>query len=258
VSAASTAAATAVAWAGRILALYGQGDLTLGHVSARLGERGGDRIYMKRKGIGLEEVTAADVLTLDANGRKIGGAGASHLEVVLHTEVYRAREDVGAVVHTHPLYATALSAVAADLQYLTHDAVLFPDGVGIFEDTSDLVLTPEVGAAVAKALGPRRAVLLRNHGVLVVGRDVRWAVLTALTLERAVRMQTVAESLGILRPIPESMIAAQHASKYREGFLDEYWEYWVRCVRRAGLDDGMPRGSHRPRRPAGNGVRRSR
>jgi hypothetical protein len=54
-------------------------------------------------------------------------------------------------------------------------------------------------------------------------------------------MQAVAGSLGILRPIPESMIAAQHASKYRESFLDEYWEYWVRCVRRAGLDDGMQR-----------------
>jgi L-fuculose-phosphate aldolase len=235
-----------VAWAGRILVLYGHGDLTLGHVSAR----DGPRIYMKRKGIGLEEVTPADVLTLDLDGRKTAGTGAVHLEAVLHTEVYRAREDVGAVVHTHPMYATALGAVAADLQYLTHDAVLFPEGIGIFEDTSDLVLTPEAGAAVARALGRRRAVLLRNHGVLVVGRDVRWGVLAALTLERAVRMQAVAESLGLLRPIPASTIASQHASKYREDFLDEYWDYWLRCVRRAGLDAGMPRrrDAGRPRR----------
>ena len=227
---------TAVAWAGRILALYGHGDLTLGHVSVR----DGNRIYMKRKGIGLEEVAPADVLTLDLIGRKTAGTGTAHLEVVLHTEVYRAREDVGAVIHTHPIYATALSAVAASLQYVTHDAVMFPEGIGVFEDTADLVVTPDVGAAVARSLGPRRAVLLRNHGVLVVGKDVRWAVLAALTLERAVRMQAVAESLGILKPIPESMVASQHASKYRESFLDEYWEYWVRCVRRAGLDSGMP------------------
>ncbi len=216
--------------------MHGHGDLTLGHASARDGER----VYMKRKGIGLEEVTPADVLTLDRGGRRITGTGTVHLEAVLHTEVYRARPDVGAVIHTHPFYTTAMSAVAAELQYLTHDAVLFPEGIGIFEDTADLIVTREGGAAVARALGIRRAVLLRNHGVLIAGKDIRWAVLTALTLERAIRLQAVAVSLGILRPIPESMVALQQASKYRDEFLDEYWAYWIRCARRAGLDDGMP------------------
>lgn len=227
-----------VAWACRILAMHGQGDLTLGHASAREGER----IYMKRKGIGLEEVTAGDLLTLDAGGQKVSGSGRVHLEAPLHTEVYRARPDVGAVIHTHPLYAIAFGATDARLEYLSHDALLFAEGIAVYEDSADLVVTPESAQAIAASLGPRRALLLRNHGALVVGRDVRWAVLAALTLERAFQIQAAASGLGTRRPIGDALIPALHASKYREEFLDEYWAYWVRGVRRAGLDTGMPGG----------------
>lgn len=232
----TTALRHQVAWACRILALHGHGDLTLGHVSARQG----DRVLMKRKGLGLEEVTPRDIVALDLDGRKVTGSGAVHLEAPLHLEVYRTRGDVGAVIHTHPLYATALASTGGRLEYLTHDALLFPEGLAVYDDSADLVMTQETGRAVAEALGPHRAILLRNHGVLVVGRDLRWAVLAALTLERAVRLQTVVAQLGDARPIAPEMVAPLHASKYREEFLDEYWAYWVRSVRRTGLGQGMP------------------
>lgn len=159
-----------VAWACRILALHGHSDLTLGHVSAR--RPVGDSYYLKSKGLGLEEVTPEDVVGLDLNGGRIWGQGEVHLEAPLHTEVYRARPDVGAVVHTHPPMTTALGATTAGLEFLNHDGVLFPDGVGTFEETPELITMPLQGEAVAKALGMRRAVLLRNHGVLVVGQDI--------------------------------------------------------------------------------------
>jgi L-fuculose-phosphate aldolase len=225
-----------VAWACRILAAYGHGDLTLGHVSARAG----DRVFMKRKGLALEEVAPGDVLTLDLAGRRVRGNGPVHLEVPLHTEVYKARPDVGAVIHTHPIYTTALGAVEATLLPLSHDALLFPDGLAVFDDTADLIMSAEVGADIARALGTRRAVLLRNHGVLVVGKDVRWAVFAAVTLERAVMVQAVASRLGEPRPIPATLLEPLHASKYRDEFMDEYWAYWLRTVRRMGLDEGMP------------------
>ncbi len=241
-SSASTAAeierlALQVAWACRILAMEGHGDLTLGHVSARLPD--GARILMKRKGVGLDEVTAADVLMLDLEGRKLAGDGEVHLEAVLHTEIYKHRADVGAVIHTHPPYATAFGAVDSQLLYLSHDALLFTDGVAVYEDSS-LVLTPEAGAAVARTLGPRRVIVLRNHGVIAVGADLRWAVLTALAFERAVRLQALAAMLGPARPIPAEDVMTLSASKYREEFLDEYWAYWLRSLRRRGLAAGMP------------------
>jgi L-fuculose-phosphate aldolase len=221
-----------VAWACRILALEGYADLTLGHVSAR--PAGGEAIYIKRKGVALGEVEPDDVVDLD------DPAGDLHLETVLHTEIYARRPDVGAVVHGHPPYATALGATGARLELLTHDAVLFAEGISFFEESAELITELDQGRAVAEALGSRRALILRNHGVVVADKDVRWAVLSAITLERAVRLQAIASTLGELRPIPTEVAEGMFADKYQERFLDEYWAAWIRRARRAGADDGMP------------------
>src|SRR4051794_19645722 len=211
-----------VAWACRILAAEGYADLTLGHVSARGPD--GD-VWIKRKGIALGEVEPDDIVALDDTSAVL------HLETVLHTGVYRARRDVGAVVHGHPPYATAPGATTSHLSLLTHDAVLFADGVGRFEEP-DLIVDDEQGDRVAAALGGRRAVLLQNHGVVVVGKDVPWAVLTAATLERAARLQAHAAALGELRPIRHELARQLFASKYRDEFVEEYWAAWQRSVAR--------------------------
>src|SRR3989440_10354639 len=135
-----------VAWACRILAAEGYADLTLGHVSARSAD---GSIWIKRKGVALGEVEAGDVVSLDTDA-------VLHLETVLHTGVYGVRADVGAVVHGHPPYATALGATDAELVPLTHDGILFADGVGRFDDP-DLIVAGDQGARVAASLGDTRA-----------------------------------------------------------------------------------------------------
>ena len=213
-----------VAWACRILASEGYADLTLGHISAR-GPEG--EIWIKRKGVALDEVEPEDVVTLEDPDAVL------HLETVLHTGVYRARPDVGAVVHGHPPYATALGATAADLLVLTHDGILFADGVSRFGD-ADLIVDDDQGDRVAEALGSRRVVLMENHGVLVVGADVKWAVLTAVTLERAAQLQSIASTLGELRPVEHEVALQLQPVKYREEFVEEYWAAWQRRVTREG------------------------
>ncbi len=221
-----------VAWACRILALEGYADLTLGHVSAKPAD--GEAIYIKRKGVALDEVEPTDIVDLN------DPTAVLHLETVLHTEIYALRPDVGAVVHGHPPYATAFGATNAHFELLTHDSVLFADGVSVFDETAELITEREQGRAVAEALGPRRAVILANHGVVIADKDVRWAVLSAITLERAIRLQAIAAPLGELRPIPKVLAEGMVADKYQERFLDEYWAAWVRRTRRAGADEGMP------------------
>jgi L-fuculose-phosphate aldolase len=213
-----------VALACRVLAGEGYADLTLGHVSAR--GRDGE-IWIKRKGVSLDEVEPDDVVAIDDTDAVL------HLETVLHTGVYRVRPDVGAVVHGHPPYATALGATSSSLALLTHDAILFADGVGRFDDP-DLIVDDAQGERVAAALGPRRAVLMQNHGVLVVGKDVPWAVLAAATLERAAQLQSVASTLGELRPISPELARGLHPVKYRDEFVEEYWAAWQRRVARSG------------------------
>lgn len=226
-----------VAWACRMLALGGQGDFTLGHASARAAD---GTILMKPNKLGLEEVRPGDVLTLDPSGAKLAGEGPVHLEAVLHTAVYAARPDVGAVIHTHPPYSTAFGATDAKLEMINHDAVLFYDGLAFFDQTAELIVSPEQGADIAAALGEKRVLVMRGHGVLVTGSTLPWAVYAALTLERVIRIQSLARSLGELRPMTDAMAARVFPDKYRDEYLDTYWHYLVRQVRRARLDAGMP------------------
>jgi L-fuculose-phosphate aldolase len=185
--------------------------------------------------VALDEVEPEDVIPLDVEREDAFAAPEMHLEAVLHTEVYKARPDVGAVVHGHPLHATALGATEADLELLTHDAILFADGVAFFDETAELITAPEQGRAVAAALGPRRAVILRNHGVLVVGKDIPWAVLAAVTLERALRLQSLAAAFGGPRPISQEWAERMQPDKYHDGLVAEYWAAWTRKLRRLGL-----------------------
>ncbi len=227
---------TDVALACRVVALEGYVDLTLGHVSAR--EPGSRTVWIKRKGVALDEVEASDVIALDLDDPEALSSPDYHLESVMHAEVYRARDDVNSVIHGHPLYGTALGASDATLALLTHDAVLFTDGLGIYEEGPALVTEASQGRAVAAALGGRRAALLRNHGVVIAAEDVRWAVLTAVTLERAIRFQSIVASLGQGMPIPAESALILRPQKYQDRFLDEYWAAWVRRVDRARGPEG--------------------
>lgn len=217
-----------VATACRVIALEGYLDLTLGHVSARnAGER---TIWIKRKGVALDEVEPSDIIPLELDDPTALERADYHLESVMHSEIYLARPDVGSVVHGHPLYGTALGSTDGRLEMLTHDAVLFAGGLGDFDDGPALITSREQGRRVAMALGSRRAALLRNHGVVIAGEDIRWAVLAAVTLERAIRFQTVAGMLGQPRPISQDGAENLSPLKYQDGFLDEYWAAWVRKV----------------------------
>jgi L-fuculose-phosphate aldolase len=227
-----------VAWSCRILALGDHGDYTLGHVSARSAD--GQHMLMKRYGLGLEEVTPEDVLRLDLDGNILEGRGRAHLEFVLHSETYRVRPDVQSVIHTHPPYATAFGATDAELQLLNHDAVLFKEGLAYFDDTAELIVHPEQGVRVAEALGDRRVAIMRGHGVLFTGSSVPWVTYTALTLERVLRIQSVARSLGNLQPMTPEMASRVYPDKYQDVHVHSYWAYLIRGVQRAGLDQGMP------------------
>lgn len=227
-----------VAWACRILASHGYEDLTLGHVSARGAD--GRTIYIKRKGVALGEVTPGDVLAFDLDDDVAQLGETMHLEAVLHTEVYKRRDDVRCVVHGHPLYATAFGATDDEFEILTHDGVLFPTGIASYSGVPDLIIDEQQGANVAEALGAGSALLLRNHGVLVAERSVEWATLAGVLLERSLRIQSIARTFGRLRPIAPEWVQEIHPRKYQDGFSAEYWDAWVRELRRDGRAFGMP------------------
>ena len=185
--------------AGNILDAADQGDLTRGHVSVRA-PGDASHFYMKPHSQGLDEITPENIVVCNLAGEKVGGGGRRHSEVFIHSEIYRQRPDVTSVIHTHPTHAVALSATGRPLLPVSQPGVAFCDGaekgVPYFTETIDLIRTPEMGAAVARALGGASAVFLRNHGVAVVGASLDESVVLALLLEEACRIQLLAQGGG--------------------------------------------------------------
>ena len=133
-----------VAQACNILAMEGHNDTVYGHVSARIETT--DQVWMKPHTLGLEEVRPHDVLTIDLDGNKLAGELPRHSEFPIHTEVYRRRPDVQCVVHTHPPYATAFSAVDEPLRPVNHEGTLFAPTTL----TRRSISTPRVSAVMGK------------------------------------------------------------------------------------------------------------
>src|ERR1700693_2029545 len=158
-------------WAGKVLVGEGQDDFTRGHISVLLPDDP-SRFLMKAHSIGLDEITMDNILTIDLDGKVVAGTAKRHSEVYIHSEIFKARADVACVLHTHPPYSIALSASGRSLKAYSQPGALFYDSLGLYDDTINLIRTPEMGAGVARALGSRRAVLLKNHGVVVEGGTV--------------------------------------------------------------------------------------
>src|SRR5215472_13346131 len=175
-------------WAGKVLVGEGQDDFTRGHISVRLPDDPG-RFYMKPHSIGLDEITLDNILTIDLEGEVVAGGSRRHSEVYIHSEIFKARADVACVLHTHPPYSIALSASGRPMRAYSQPGALFYNSLGLYDDTINLIRTHQMGAGVARALGPHRAVLLKNHGVVVTGKDIAEAVIGTIMLENAAMVQ---------------------------------------------------------------------
>ena len=181
--------------AGRILADEDQGDYIFGHVTARL--PGDDtRFLMKPHQIGLEEITADNLITVNLEGEKVSGDRPIHIEVFIHSEILRVRPDIGAVVHTHAPHAIAFSALDRPLQGIGNEGSYFHAGVPVFSETADLIIDQSRGKAVARALADSDVLFMRNHGIVTTGRNIEEATVLALYLERACKAQLTVEACG--------------------------------------------------------------
>lgn len=185
--------------AGRVLVAAGQDDFTRGHISMRLPDDP-SLFLMKAHSTGLDEITMENILTIDLDGQVVAGTSRRHSEVFIHSEILKARPDVNCVIHSHPPYCVALSATGRPMRCYSQPAALFYDALGVYDRSIQLIRSAAMGADVAKALEPHRAVLLKNHGVVTAAASIAEAVVTAIMLENAARVQMIAEAAGDLAP----------------------------------------------------------
>jgi L-ribulose-5-phosphate 4-epimerase len=206
-----------------VLAREGQGDSVWGHVSARDPE--GRGFWMKPAGIGLEEARAADLLLVSLEGEVLAGRLPRHSEYPIHAEVYRQRPDVGAVVHTHPPHCNAFSALRVPLRALSHEGSLFvPPDVPRFTETSDLIITAELGRRVAETMGAAWALFLESHGIVTAGADVASATIRALLLDKAASIQLLAAGREQIWT-SDAEALRKRARIYQAGAIASVWAY---------------------------------
>lgn len=197
-----------------------------GHVSARAPD---GTIWVKAAGAGLDEVGPEHVVPMSPEGEPLSDGPPLHDEMTLHTEVYRARPDVGAIVHTHATTAIALGLFHDRIPVLSQDGVALAGRTALYEH-AHLVTNVEQGRDLAARLGDGRAVLLRAHGLLTVGEDVPEATVYAVLVERAARLYALSAGMGE----PEEMTAADlelldaHFERNRRRRIDTIWSYLTR------------------------------
>jgi ribulose-5-phosphate 4-epimerase/fuculose-1-phosphate aldolase len=222
-----------VAAAGRILHHQGLADY-LGHCSARV--PGTDRVVIKPKhSPGVTSPAALgpdDMVVIGLDGKLVEGGDRPPAECFLHTEIYRARPDVSAVVHTHQKWSTLLGVIGADLLPVLHVPAALTNGGAIATWPCPLlVTTPERGSELATALGSERLCHLQGHGIVSVAGDLRVAVVTAIALE-----QLAVANFEILKTGRQPrVITPGELDDLRQSVasIDGRWAYYLQLSREA-------------------------
>jgi HCOMODA/2-hydroxy-3-carboxy-muconic semialdehyde decarboxylase len=216
--------------ANRILAAQGIFD-AFGHVSVRTGPGAGR--YLISRSVAPAQVTAADIMELDLDSKSVGSEKrTSYRERFIHGEIYRVRPDVMSIVHCHAPSLIPFGITKVPLRPVYHNSSFIGEGVPVFEiregggDTDMLVSTPELGKALAKALGNKPAVLMRGHGAVIVGKNIIEAVARSVYLDVNARVQAQAMAMG-----QRVTYLDEGEVKKRAADPDPYgraWELWKR------------------------------
>lgn len=220
----------ALSQAYHLAAFLGLDDTIFTHMSVREGAQ----FYLPPFGLLFEEVTPAclEPLTLDADHGDTNLAGA-----ILHGAIYKARQDVGAVVHFHAPFALAVSCLEGGFQFISQFSMLFYEKLG-YHTFEGISLDKEEQERLAKSLGHNKALLLRNHGLLTVAPTLPDAFMLAYYLERCCQIQLLAQGTGGALCQPSFEICTHTAAQFEgpeRGSLTLAYEALLRRARRNGV-----------------------
>lgn len=184
----------------------GWGDLGDGHVSARDPERQ-DCFWLLNAEVPFSEASLENLVMIGPEGEIVDGSGTTNWPAFyIHWPILQSRHDIVSVAHTHTPFGTPFSAEARKLEPITQESCIFFEDHEVFDDEEVQVQSVDCGFRIAKALNQNRGVILRNHGLLTVGKTVRESLVWFVMMER------VAEAhLKVTTPAPISHNAALYA-----------------------------------------------
>ena len=187
---------------------------TWGNISVRIPDE--NLMAITPSGVDYESIETADVVIMDFDGNIVDGDKKPSIEWQLHLAVYKARDDIQAIVHTHSTYVTAFAIARKGIPGAAEDLVQV---VGGDVRVTNYVLpgSAELGQEVVLALKDRMACIMANHGCIATGRTVKEALRTAFIVEKSAQATVYAQSLGGVVELTE-----EDVDFMREFYLTKY------------------------------------
>jgi ribulose-5-phosphate 4-epimerase/fuculose-1-phosphate aldolase len=197
----------------RLVAHFGMDDLVYTHISARVPGRP-DHYYINPFGMMFHEITASSLVEIDRGGNIVEDAGypVNPAGVVIHGAIQAARGDIACVVHTHTRAGIAVSCLKDGLLFINQPSLLFYGRLG-YHDYEGVALDADEQPRLVRDLGRHPALILRNHGLLTVGRTVPEAFSLMYYLEQCCRIQVDLMAAGGALNFPSEEVCRRVAQQ---------------------------------------------
>ena len=197
----------------RIFSRFGLDEGAAGHITVRDPEFP-DTFWLNPFGVHFSQVKVSNLIRVDHEGNLVEGKHpVNRAAFAIHSKVHQARPDAIAAAHTHGVHGRAFSALGKPLAMISQDVCAFYNDHTVYDDYGGVVLELDEGRRIAQALGNHKAAVLRNHGLLTVGKSVDEAAWWYVSMERSCQVQLLAEAAAHgqpLRTIPEAACKQAH------------------------------------------------
>lgn len=221
-----------LAGAFRLFSRMGFDEGVTGHITARDPELT-DHFWVNPFGVHYSQIRVSNLLLVNHKGEVVEGRySLNGAAFAIHSQVHRARPEVIAAAHAHSLYGKTWSSLGRTLDPITQDVCAFFEDHVVFDDFTGVVYETSEGERIAKALGNHKAAILRNHGLLTVGRTVDEAAWWFITMERSCQAQLMAEAAG--KPVPihrDTALATRQVVGTPEAGWFQFQPLWQRICK---------------------------
>ena len=182
-----------------------------GNVSVRLpGEGGRELLAITPLGVPYDTLREEDVVVVDHEMEPVEGDLAPSSESLLHVGIYQGRPDAGAIIHTHAVYSSVAAVAGLEIPPIIDEMVVSIGGA-IRVSEYAFPSTQQLAATVCAALGDRNAALIRSHGAVGVGADLREALDVCVLTERVAQIFVLSSLLGSVSTLPDDVVDAETA-----------------------------------------------
>ena len=189
----------------RLFAHFGFDEGLAGHITLRDPEFP-HYFWVNPFGVHFEQICISDLLLVNREGEVVrGDRPLNTAAFAIHSALHNARPDVNSAAHSHSMYGKTFSTMGRLLEPITQDSCAFFEDHTLFDDYTGVVNETSEGDRIAKTLGDKRAIILKNHGLVTTGNSIDGTLWLFLSMERSCQSQLMAESIGQMERIPDEV-----------------------------------------------------